>query len=210
VENTTNNESYFAIGDDPGNPDSIISGNMPSDEHLIAMGKVIVAFTELEQMVSICFSLLLGCEPELASIIANSLPTRERCDTLFHIFAYRFGSAEMIRSGTNTKKDIKLRQLSNIFDKIDKAATIRNQIAHSTWSASKEDGQKVHRLKWIRTRTQPGFPQTDYSLLTPEDILKNVVFINQVSKDLHIFFWDNFGGWIQERAKNKEGGLQLL
>jgi len=117
MKNTFSNHGFIIIGDDPRNPDSIITGEIPSDEHLIAMGKITVAFTQLEEEVSTCFSLLLGCEPELASILANSLPTRERCDTLFHIFAYRFGSAEMIRSGKNVKQDKKLRLLSNLFKK---------------------------------------------------------------------------------------------
>ncbi len=128
MENTFSNEGFIAIGDDPQHPDSIITGEMPSDEHLIAMGKITVAFTQLEEVVSTCFSLLLGCEPELASILANSLPTRERCDTLFHIFAYRFGSAEIIRSGKNVKRDRKLRLLSNLFERINEAASIRNKI----------------------------------------------------------------------------------
>ena len=157
-----------------------------------------------------CFSLLLGCEPELASILANSLPTRERCDILFHIFAYRFGSADIVRSGKNPKRDRKLHLLSDLFDKINEAATIRNNIVHSTWSASDEDGQKAHRLKWTKTKAKPGFPSTDYSLLGPEEVLKQADFINTVRHELYLFFWENFGTWIQERAKNNEGGLQLL
>jgi hypothetical protein len=62
----------FMIGEDPRHPDSIITGEMPSDEHLIAIGKIAVAFTRLEETVSTCFTVLLGCEPELASILAKS------------------------------------------------------------------------------------------------------------------------------------------
>jgi len=210
MENTFSNEGFIAIGDDPRHPDSIITGEMPSDEHLIAMGKITVAFTQLEEVVSTCFSLLLGCEPELASILANSLPTRERCDTLFHIFAYRFGSAEIIRSGKNVKRDRKLRLLSNLFERINEAASIRNKIVHSTWSSDTKDEQKAHRLKWSRIRAKPGFPSTDYSLLSAEEVLKHADFINEVRHELYLFFWEYFGAWIQERAKNNEGGLQLL
>jgi len=210
MENTSSNEGFIVIGDDPRHPDSIIIEGMPSDEHLIAMGKITVAFTQLEEVVSTCFSLLLGCEPELASILANSLPTRERCDTLFHIFAYRFGSAEIIRSGKNVKRDRKLRLLSNLFKRINEAVSIRNKIVHSIWSSDTEDEQKAHRLKWSRTQAKPGFPSTDYSQLSAEEVLKYADFINEVSHELYLFFWKYFGAWIQERAKNNEGGLQLI
>ncbi len=42
-----------------------------SNEHLVAIGKLVVAFTQLEEMVSVCFSLVLGCKPELGGIITN-------------------------------------------------------------------------------------------------------------------------------------------
>jgi len=203
-------QSYIGIGDDPRHPDSIISGETPSAEHLIAIGKIVTAFTQLEETVSTSFSVLLGCEPELASILADSLPARERCDTLFHIFAYRFGSAEMIRSRKNVKRDRNLRLLSDLFKKIDAATSIRNKIVHSTWSSDTEDEQKAHRLKWSRIRAKPGFPSEDYSLLSAQEILKNVTFIDEVRHELHFFLWEHFGAWIQERAKNKEGGLELI
>ncbi|MBA7585641.1 hypothetical protein ES708_27627 [subsurface metagenome] len=174
------------------------------------MGKVIVAFTQLEDMISVSFSLLLGCEPQLASILANALPTRERCDTLFHIFAYRFGSADSIRTGKNPRSSKNIRLLSTLFTKINEAATIRNTIVHSSWSASDEDKQQAHRLKWTRKRAQPGFPSSDYSLLSPEDILKHVDFIDNVRHELHLFLWDNFSPWFQQRAKNGEGGLMMV
>ena len=210
MENTFNNGVFKTIGDDPRHPDAIITGEMPSYEHLIAVGKITVAFTQLEEVVSVCFSLLLGCEPELASILANSLPTRERCDTLFHIFAYRFGSAEIIRSGKNVKRSRELRLLSILFKRINEAASIRNKIVHSTWSSDTEDEQKAHRLKWSRIQAKPGFPSTDYSLLSAEEVLKHADFINEVRHELYLFFWKYFGAWIQDRAKNNEGGLRLF
>lgn len=200
----------FIIGEDPRHPDSIITGEMPSDEHLIAIGKIAVAFTRLEETVSTCFSVLLGCEPELASILANSLPTKERCDTLFHIFAYRFGSAEIIRSGKSVKREKRLRLLSDLFKRIGEAASIRNKALHSTWSSDAEDAQKAHQLKWSRSRAKPGFPSSDYSLLSAEEILKQAAFIDEACQELYLFLWDHFGAWITERAKNKEGGLELL
>lgn len=210
MENTISNKAFMAAGDDPRHPDFVMTGEMPSDEHLIAIGKIVVAFTQLEDMVSICFSLLLGCEPELASILANSLQIKERCETLFHIFAYRFGSAEMIRSGKNVKREKNLQRLSSLFKKITDATEIRNRIVHSTWSSDTEDEHKAHQLKWGRTRAQPGFPSTYYSMLTAEEVLRQVAFIDEVRYELHVFFQEHFGAWIQERAKNKEGGLELL
>lgn len=210
MENNFNYDGFIASGDDPRNTDFVITGEMPSNEHLIAIGKVNVAFTKLEEVVSTCFSLLLGCEPELASIVADSLPTRERCDTLFHIFAYRFGSAEMIRSGKNVKQERKLKRLSNLFKRINDAVSMRNKIAHSIWAADTEDELKAHRLYWSKKRSQPGFPSTDYSMLSAEEILKQADFISEVRHELFLFFCKYFGGWIQERAKNEEGGLRLL
>jgi hypothetical protein len=209
MENTFNTGG-FAIGNDPRHPDFIITGDIPSNEHLIAIGKIAVAFTQLEEVVSTCFSILLGCEPELASILANSLPMKERCDSLFHIFAYRLGSAEIIRSGKNVKRDKNLRLLAALFKKIDKAASMRNKTLHSTWSSDTEDEQKAHQLRWSATRTKPGFPSSDYSLLSAEEILENATFIDEVRHELYLFLWNHFGAWMQERAKNKEGGLCIL
>jgi len=202
-------ESYI-IGDDPRHPDSVISGEMPSDEHLIAIGKIVAASTRLEETVSTCFSVLLGCEPELASILADSLSVRARCDTLFHIFAYRLGSAEMIRSGKDPKRDRRIRLLSDLFKKIGEATSIRDKIMHSTWSSDTEDEQKVHRFKWRKMPAKPGFPSEDYSLLSAEEILRNVTFIDEVRHELYLFLWEHFGAWMRERAKNKEGGLEIL
>jgi hypothetical protein len=196
--------------EDIRHPGLIISGGTPSDEHLMAIGKIVVAFTQFEETVSDCFSLLLGCEPELASLLANSLQIRERCDTLFHIFAYRFGSAEMIRSGKDVGRDRNLGLLRSLFEKIDKAVTIRNRILHSIWSPDTEDERKAHRLKWSKKdRKRPGFPADDYSLLGAEEILKDIAFIDEARQELYLFLWDHFGDWILERAKKKEGGLEL-
>jgi hypothetical protein len=208
--NTYSDGGSTIKGDDPRNPDFVIPGEMPSEGHLIAIGRIAVAFTQLEDMVSVCFSVLLGCEPELASILANSLPMKERCDSLFHIFAYRFGSAEMIRSGKNVKREKNLRLLAALFKRIDKAASTRNKTLHSTWSSDTEDEQKAHQLRWSATRTKPGFPSADYSLLSAEEILNNVTFIDEVRHELYLFLWEHFGAWITERAKNREGGLELL
>jgi hypothetical protein len=138
------------------------------------------------------------------------LPTKERCDTLFHIFAYWFGSAEIIRSGKSVRREKRLRLLSDLFKRIDEAASIRNKALHSTWPSDAEDAQKAHQLKWSKSRAKPGFPSSDYSLLSGEEILKQAAFIDEVCQELYLFLWDHFGAWITERAKNKEGGLELL
>ena len=193
----------------PRHADFIITDEMPSDEHLIAIGKVAVAFTQLEEAISTCFTLLLGCEAELASILAESLPMKERCDALFHIFAYRFGSAEMIRSGKNIKREKKLQLLSKLFKRISKAASVRNKILHSAWS-SDADEQKAHQLNWSVTRKNPGFPSSYYAVLSAEEILKDAAFINEVRHELRLFLWEHFAAWILERGRNREGGLELL
>lgn len=210
MENTLGNNPFTVAGDDPRHPDVVMTGETPGDEHLIAIGKVVAASTQLEDTVSICFSLLLGCEPELASILANSLQVKERCETLFHIFAYRFGSAQMIRSGKSVKQERNLQHLSSLFKKINDAATMRNRIVHSAWSADTEDERKAHQLRWYRTGAQPGFPSTHYSLPTAEEVSEQAAFIDKVRRELYLFLWEHFGSWIQERAKNKEGGLELL
>ena len=202
-------ESYIT-GDNPQQPNSVISGEMPSDEHLIAIGKIVAASTRFEETVSTCFSLLLGCEPELASILADYLSVKARCDTLFHIFAYRLGSADMIRSGKDPKRHRKIRLLSDLFKKIGEATSTRDKIVHSTWSSDTENEQKAHRFKWRRMPAKPGFPSEDYSLLSAEEILKDAAFIDEVRNELYLFLWEHFGEWIQERAKNREGGLELL
>ncbi|HEY93607.1 MAG TPA: hypothetical protein G4O15_01545 [Dehalococcoidia bacterium] len=201
---------YIAIGDDPDNPDYVLGDNISNEKLLASIGKTIIAFTKLEETMSICFSLTLGCEPELAGIIAHALPTRERCDILFHIFSYRLGSAELIRSGKNTKHDKNLRAVEKLFDKIDRVITQRNKIVHSTWVTYNEREEKIHRIKWNKTRKTPGWPSEDYKITDTEEIEKLVNEINDINNELYLTFWQYFGSWVQERAERNEGGLQII
>jgi hypothetical protein len=200
---------FISIGDDPSHPESVISGNTPSDKHILAIGKIIIASTELDTMISDFFSLTMGCEPELAGIIADYLQIRDRCILLHDIFAYRLGSAEKKRAGKNLKQDKELRTLVKLFSNIEEAFNRRNKIVHSLWSADTADDQKIHRIKSGKTKER-GWPLNDYSILSVEDILRDVGFIDKVRNDLYLFFWKYFGSWVQERAKNEEGGLRLI
>jgi len=51
MENTFGNKSFIAIGDDPRHPSHIITGETPSDAHLVAVAKVVIASTQLEEEV---------------------------------------------------------------------------------------------------------------------------------------------------------------
>lgn len=202
--------SFFGTGEDPEHLDKIFDGDMKSEKHLIGIGSIIIAFNKLDEIITTCFSIMLGCEPELASILAYSLPVKQRCDLLFHIFAYRFGSAEIIRSGKDAKKDSNIKALTKLFKKIEKAGNIRNSIVHSSWTLDEENDQKAHRINWKKSNANPGFPSTEYEQYSADDILNKVEFIDNVRKELYLFLWDNFGVWFQERARNHEGGMFLV
>ncbi len=209
MRNAARNEASTGIRVDPQHPNSAMSGQMPSDEHLMAMGKIIAAFAQLEAMILACFALVLGCEPELAGMLANRLQVRERCDTLFNIFAFKLGAAKMVRSGKDPNRDRRIRRLSKLFDKIGKAIQVRNTVVHSFWSSDTEDDKEAHRFRWVPRPKEVGSSAVDWSRLDVEELLGQVDFINEVRQELFAFLWEHFGASITKRAKSKKSGIRL-
>ena len=182
--------------------DNIIAhSEEPGIRHLRAIGRLIVTFNKLDDYVVGLISMLLGTEPELGGIIANSWQGRERFEALQNIFAYRLGFAHKIRSGIDMKKNQKSLQLDELFKAMYKANDIRNQVVHSNWSASFTDKTKAHRLKWKR-RTFPGWSDFDYELEDLSNIESEIKFIKKVSEDLGKFVSENFRDYLRQLAKH--------
>jgi hypothetical protein len=194
------NERYVLTSEQ--SDDFIITGESPSVEVFTAIGKFIVTFGKLDAYASTCMSVLMGAEPELVSMIANSLQSKARFDTLRDIFAYKLGSANKIRAGLELKNDKQFRELDKLFDEIQKANDIRNEIVHSEWSIYFPDASKAHRLRWEKSKDKPGWPVADYDLVSVKDLEGKIRFIEKVTDELSNFFSQNFGDYIRQLYTN--------
>ena len=194
------NERYVLTSEQ--SDDSIITGESPSVEVLTAIGKFIVTFGKLDAYASTCISVLMGAEPELVSIIANSLQSKARFDTLRDIFAYKLDSANKIRAGLELKNDKRFSELDKLFDEIQKANDIRNEIVHSEWPMYFPDALKAHRLRWKKAKDKPGWPVADYDLVSVKDLEDKIRFIEKVTGELSNFFSQNFSDYIRQLYTN--------
>ncbi|MFA5064657.1 MAG: hypothetical protein WC566_04240 [Dehalococcoidia bacterium] len=180
--------------------DIVVHDGAPGIKHLRAIGRFVVEFNKLDQYIIALISILLGDEPELGGIIANSWQGWQRFAALQNIFAYRLGFANKIRSGIDIKKDPKYVQLNKLFESLRKVNDLRNQIVHSDWSGDFSDRSQAHRLKWKRNAV-PGWSDFDYKLEDIHEMNSRIVFIEKTSKDLGNFVSENFYDYLALRAK---------
>lgn len=190
------------------NDRTVITSEFPSDEYLLAIGKFVVTFSRFEEHVVDITSLLFGCEPEVIANITYSLDMRNRCLALRGILAYRFGSRQKSDQGVNLKQDKEIKKIDKLFKKVQSAIEKRNILIHSSWHGDTNTGL-AHRLS-PKGRQVTGYPGGDMSLVNISEIEEDIKFVDQVDHELWKFFWDNFGGWILERAKDNKDGLHML
>jgi hypothetical protein len=187
----------------------------PTDEHLRAIGKIVVVSTALEEQMVMYISLLLGDAPELVSTIAHTLPFKEVSTVLCGICAYRLGSADQLREihdvslgSTNRlrpkvlKNDERMQELSDLFDRVDKAGEKRNQVVHSTWSMQGRADDRAHRLKWTRNTEwrRIGWADSVHELVSVDSLVEDAQFIEKVSNDLGEFVFNKLGHVIARYA----------
>jgi len=134
----------------------VITDEFPSDEYLLAIGKFVVTFSRLEEIVVTIMALMFGCEPEVIANLAYSLDMKSRCQTLRGIMAYRFGSRDKSDQGLDLKRDKDIKKNDKIFKKVQLAIEKRNILVHSSWHLDKETGL-AHRLR-AKGRQSNWFP----------------------------------------------------
>ncbi|MFA5054839.1 MAG: hypothetical protein WC562_01525 [Dehalococcoidia bacterium] len=177
----------------------------PTDEHLKAIGKVVVVSAALEEQMVMYMSLLFGDAPELVSTFAHALTFSDLSIALHGICAYRLRSADKLREicdmslgSTNKLKpealsnDESIRELDDLFDRIDKASKKRNRIVHSTWSMQDRTDDRAHRLSWTRNAKwrKIGWADSDPELVSVADLEEDAKFIKKVSDDLGKFIFE--------------------
>lgn len=190
------------------NDGTVITNELPSNEYLLAIGKFVVTFSRLEELVVTIMALLFGCEPEAIANVAYSLDMNSRCQALRGIMAYRFGSRDKSDQGLNLKQDEDIKKITEIFKKVFTATEKRNLLVHSSWHGDTKTGL-AHRMS-PKGRQITGYPGGDITLVRLSDIEEDTNFINQTIDELWKYFWDNFGSWVLERAKNNENGLHYF
>ena len=190
------------------NDNTVITNKFPNDEYLLAIGKFVVTFSRLEEIVVDITGLLFGCEPEVIANITYPLDMRNRLLALRGILAYRFGSRDKSDQGVNLKRDKDIKKINRLFKKLQNATEKRNLLVHSSWHGDPETNL-THRLS-PRGRQATGYPGGSMSLVSVSEIEKDTIFVEQVTNELWKFFWDNFGGWISQRAKNGGTGIYMI
>jgi hypothetical protein len=195
----------------------------PTDEHLKAIGKVVVAGSALQEQMVIYMGLLLGDEPELVSTLAHTLSFSGLSIALRGICAYRLGSADKLREIYHVslmdtsilepkalRDDESIRELDTLFDRIDNANEKRNRIVHSTWSMQGRSDDRAHRLSWTRNAKwrKLGWANCEHELVSVTQLIEDAQFIDKVSDDLGEFIFTKFGGLIarysNEPTDNKD------
>lgn len=108
-----------------------------SEEHCLAIGRITVAFSELDSWLSSFIWALIGPfdEQHLGQIVTAELSFRQKIDLLAALFKYRC-------------KDIaKQLELRALLTKIAELEQKRNTIQHSLWIRQSENAEEVIRLK---------------------------------------------------------------
>jgi hypothetical protein len=189
-------------------PDSI-SNNPPSKKFSSFIGQYVIAFSKFDDIVSNCVSILMGTEPELASIFANTLDCSERVNLLKCICSYRLGSSDRIRNGEDFEKSSEFKELNEMFNDIFKAINKRNVIVHSNWCYDK-DPNYAQKMRWTRNGQKIGFADLDYSRVGIEEIKEDTETINKISDKLLSYTITTFSDCISKRANTSENGLIVI
>lgn len=147
-----------------------------SDEHLIAMGKVIVESASIEQTLQLAIWQLLGVPEEKGSHVTGYQNLEGRV-TLFDSVA---------KATFTTQKDLK--ELSSVISAIRNANTQRNDIVHGVyWSGKNKSDVILYRYK--KAKGTYGFKTQN---LTPKGIEKIAAEI-YAANDLLIEFLNQRG-----------------
>jgi len=101
-------------------------GNMTSDDHKKEIGRLCMAFQNLESVICFLTWTLIGECQQVGQIVTSNMSFSRVCDTLVGLSVYRFGE------DTDTTKSIAalVKQASQLEQK-------RNRFIHSYWTIDK-------------------------------------------------------------------------
>jgi hypothetical protein len=108
-----------------------------SDEHCLAIGKITVAFAEIESWLSsFIWALIVPfSEQHVGQIVTAEMSFSRKLDVVVSLFKYRC---------TDEKERNRLKEL---VDRIQKLEEKRNQVQHSLWIMQSSDQSEAMRLK---------------------------------------------------------------
>ncbi len=126
-----------------------------SDDHLRALGRVVVNFQSLESYISFWVLRFIGPDQAIGQMVTAQLPFGKLCVLARSLFDHKFGT---------TRFEVRFTEL---LDRSLKLEEKRNQLFHSIWLTDDASGG-VSRLK-ISLRLGKGLTRSS-TPVTPQDI----------------------------------------
>ena len=127
-----------------------------SDEHCQAIGKISVAFAEIEMWVKFFAWALIGPDQSIGQIVTAEMSLKQLLDLLGSLFHHRCQDKE--------RNDF----LKSLIDRINEAGQTRNRTLHSLWIRQSKEPREAIRLK-ITSKRKKGLSHSK-EVVTPEDL----------------------------------------
>ena len=106
-----------------------------SDEHCLAIGKISVAFAELESWLSSFIWSLISSEQHIGQMVTAEMSFSRKLDLLVSLFQYR------------CKDTQECDQLKSLITRLSDLEQQRNTVQHSLWIRQSADPTEATRLK---------------------------------------------------------------
>lgn len=146
-----------------------------NDDHCIAIGRITVAYAELDTWLSSFIWTLIAPfeEQHLGQIITAELSFRQKLDLAAALFKYRCDDP------------VKRIELKALISRIEKLEARRNNVQHSLWIHQSEEPEQVTQLK-ITAKRKNGLTHTK-KIITPQQLYLLSKELNEATSDLSSF-----------------------
>ena len=146
-----------------------------NDDHCLAIGRITVAFSELDNWLSSFIWALITTfeEQHLGQIITAELSFRQKLDLVAALFKYR------------CKDTAKQAELKGLIARVEKLEARRNTVQHSLWIHLSEKRDQLTQLK-ITAKRKNGLIHTK-NIITPQQLEQLSKELNDATSDLASF-----------------------
>ena len=141
-----------------------------SDEHSLAIGRISVAFAELESWVSSFVWALIGPEQHVGQMVTAEMSFSRKLDLLSSLFKFR------------SKNQQELDDLKSLIIRISELEQKRNTVLHSLWLRQSDNPLEVTRFK-ITAKRKNGLSHSK-DLIEPKQL---EVIVEDLQKALSEF-----------------------
>lgn len=148
-----------------------------SDEHCLAIGKISVAFAELESWLSSFIWSLISSEQHVGQMVTAEMSFSRKLDLLVSLFQYRCKDAQ--------ERD----HLQALVSRLSDLEQLRNKVQHSLWIRQTADPTEATRLK-ITAKRKHGLSHAKEVLTSQplESLAKNLqVAVSELSSFMVTF-----------------------